>query len=114
MRPDRSSWWHLASRVGSALLLAALAPGHGPVAAAQPVVPGDNGGDSNGHPSYVVRGVSSTTPAPPPVEVESGGLVVPPPPGATIIKFDDQSAPCLFTQTMPLRDRYASLGVVFS
>ncbi|MBK1731087.1 hypothetical protein [Thiococcus pfennigii] len=45
--------------------------------------------------------------------VFSGEAVLPPPAGATVIDFDDVSAPCLFSETTALRDAYSGLGVEF-
>lgn len=57
----------------------------------------------------LVSGVSPSAPAP--------GLevIIPPPAGATVINFDDLTAPCAFVDsTGPLTSRYSSLGVNFS
>ena len=113
MRSDTSTAWCLVSRVGAFSVLAALASARGLLATEPPVIPGDNGEGTTDAPGYIVRGVLSTTPAPP-TQVETAGTILPFPPGSIIITFDEQNAPCLFAQTFPLRDRYASLGVEFS
>jgi len=47
-------------------------------------------------------------------EGDSTADVTPPSANATVINFDDVSAPCLFMDTVALRDQYASLGVTFA
>ena len=57
----------------------------------------------------LVSGASPNAPAP------GAGVIIPPPAGATVINFDDLTAPCIFVDsTGPLTTRYSGLGVNFS
>jgi hypothetical protein len=59
-----------------------------------------------------VAGVAGKT-APPSAEVNPARGILQPSPDATVIKFDDVSAPCLFIDTTALKNKYAALGVIF-
>jgi len=61
----------------------------------------------------IVNGVAIPGQVAPPSQ-PSPSVTTPPPPGATVINFDDRTAPCLFVNTPPLTTEYSALGVLFS
>ncbi|BBO68092.1 hypothetical protein DSCA_20220 [Desulfosarcina alkanivorans] len=64
--------------------------------------------------AFVVCGVDSDSPPEPIAGQPAGRDILEAPAGAVAIGFDEDEEPCNFYQTTALRNKYSSLGVIFS